>query len=119
MVEEEVDGGDIAYDLGREVVEKILVNVLNRNLKHNTIRIKRTIKNRSITVLINSGSTYNFLDFKMASEVNTKISQANPIHVIVANGSKMLSWTKCIDFNWEMQGYTFIADLRLLKVGRL
>ena len=42
---------------------------------------------------------------------------APPLSVTVANGSRVLSKTAWLGFCWTMQGETFEADLRLLKLG--
>jgi len=68
-------------------------------------------------VLIDSGSTHSFIDKGTTRNMKCKLSNTQPLAVIVANGSRVLSRSTSMGFCWTMQGETFEADLRLLKVG--
>jgi len=68
-------------------------------------------------VLIDSGSTHSFLDEKTAKELNCKVRTTFPLSVTIANGNKMYSNSRCVEFCWKMQGHEFMADLQILKLG--
>lgn len=84
---------------------------------HHTMRIKGYIKKTRIIILINSGSTHNFLDPKLAKQSGCDIHETLPLTVAIANGSRLVSSTMCRRFKWVMQGTTFEAEIRLLPLG--
>ena len=66
------------------------------------IKVKGMAGKRSLMVLIDSGSTHSFLDEATAKALKCKVTATFPLSVTVANGSKMYSKYKCIDFKWMM-----------------
>jgi hypothetical protein len=45
------------------------LNALAKSYAHNTIRIKRSCQKRNMIILIDSGSTHNFIDIKLVKEI--------------------------------------------------
>ena len=68
-------------------------------------------------VLIDNGSTHSFLNEATTKELRCKLTHTTPLSVTVANGHKMFSHCKCLDFTWMMQEYEFKVDLRVLELG--
>ena len=68
-------------------------------------------------VLINSGSTHSFLNEATAHKLKCKMTHTTPLSMTVANGHKMYSHCKCVDFKWVKHDYEFKADLRILELG--
>lgn len=54
-----------------------------------TMRLKGTCKKRSLHLLVETGSTYNVLDIKVAKELGWPFKQITPIEIVVANGQKI------------------------------
>ena len=81
------------------------------------MRIKGNIKKKRIIILIDSGSTYNFLDVLVAKRTVCEVQQDKPLMVAVANGSKIASAATCKQLVWSMQGREFRADMRLIPFG--
>ncbi|KAH9733790.1 hypothetical protein KPL71_017135 [Citrus sinensis] len=84
---------------------------------HQTMRIGGSIKKKAITILIDSGSTHNFLDPTVAKRAGYKIQRVSPMTVSVADGTKIISDAICRQLKWNMQGEEFRVDLRLLPLG--
>ncbi|GJR98552.1 hypothetical protein Tco_0270726 [Tanacetum coccineum] len=64
-----------------------------------------------------SGSTHNFLDIKMAKRIGCKISSTCPLTIFVPGGKQMVTMNECKDFQWQLYGHTFTADVMLLPLG--
>ena len=94
------------------------LNALADNYAHNTIRIRGSYQSRDLIILIDSGSTHSFLDSSIAGELQLPIENSLVLAVTVANGSIILYDSYTAGFTWFMQNYEFIADLRILKLGR-
>ena len=94
------------------------LNALADNYAHNTIRIRGSYQSRDLIILIDSGSTHSFLDSSIAGELQLPIENSPVLAVTVANGSIILYDSYTAGFTWFMQNYEFIADLRILKLGR-
>lgn len=71
---------------------------------------------KNLSILINSGSTHNFLDQEAGEKLHCAMQQVNPLKVAVANGSELISDTLCRGFRWRMQGLEFQANVLLLKL---
>jgi hypothetical protein len=94
------------------------LNALVDNDTYNTIWIKGNCQGQNLIILINNGSTYNFIEEITTKEINAPISKTTLLAVTVANGNVMLCETHSPEFTWFMQSYVFKANLRVLKLGR-
>lgn len=65
---------------------EISINTLARSPKHRTIRVPDALKERKISILIDIGSTHNFIDEGLAREMNLSIDGTKTLTVGVANG---------------------------------
>ncbi|KAL5861508.1 hypothetical protein ACOSQ4_002804 [Xanthoceras sorbifolium] len=82
-----------------------------------TIRLRGKVKHREITILVDSGSTHNFLDPNTAQLTEVEIEETETLWVTVGGGGKISSKAKCKEFTWAMQGVTFSTEMRLLTLG--
>ena len=73
---------------------EISINALTGNVGHNTIRIQGTIKGRTVSELIDSGSTHSFVTARWAKD-GVEMVHTNPLTITVANGEKLYSTAKC------------------------
>ncbi|KAA8522988.1 hypothetical protein F0562_009411 [Nyssa sinensis] len=118
--EEEDVFEDVVQEMEKEDVQEelqISVHALSGSLSYKTMRIKGKVKKNVVTILIDSGSTHNFLDPAMAKRAGASIQFTNPLTVVVADGTKLQSKAVVKEFQWVMQGTTFTADMRLLPLG--
>ncbi|GJU59756.1 putative mitochondrial protein [Tanacetum coccineum] len=80
----------------------ISLNTLSGVPTHNTMRLKGHVLKQILHILIDSGSTYNFLNIYMAKRVGSKIRTTCPLQVSVAGGSKLwLSTLGTIQLNFK------------------
>jgi hypothetical protein len=52
-----------------------------------TLKLKRSIKNKNITILIDSGSTHNFVDVNLAKQLNLFLYPVKDL-IVMVNKSK-------------------------------
>ena len=78
------------------------LNALANNYAHNTIRIRGSYQGRDLIILIESGSTYNFLNASVAGELQLPVENSPMLAVIVANGSIILYDSYTAGFTWFM-----------------
>ncbi|KAL4284548.1 hypothetical protein GQ457_16G010190 [Hibiscus cannabinus] len=95
---------------------EISINALNGNVGYSTLRIKGTIKGRPLSILVDSGSTHSFVTAIWARE-GLELVQTKPLTITVANGEKLFSTAKSNKLQWQMQGYNFDHDFRVLSLG--
>ncbi|XP_071918724.1 uncharacterized protein [Coffea arabica] len=101
--------------LGDEHIE-VSVHALAGGREHKTIRLKGIIKGRTITALIDSGSTHCFLDEQLARSL--RLDSSGPSLVVnVASREKVQSRSLTKPVVWKMQGYEFQHQFNTLKLG--
>lgn len=96
---------------------EISLHALRGLANNKIIKVEGKVGESKLMILIDNGSTHNFLDESTAKRLKCSLISTQPLSVIVANGSKVMSKSACANFRWEMQGEEFEADLRLLKLG--
>ncbi|GJW42420.1 retrotransposon-related protein [Tanacetum coccineum] len=92
--EEEEESDMIAYKLSNQTSQSspyILLNALSGIPTHNTMRVRGHVLKQLLHILIDSGSTHNFLDIYMAKRLGCKIRNTCPLEVSVAGGSKLIN----------------------------
>ncbi|RVW67108.1 Retrovirus-related Pol polyprotein from transposon 17.6 [Vitis vinifera] len=89
---------------------QLSLNALMSNEDSQTMTLNGNYKGRSLFVLIDSGSSHNFLSSKVAKRVDYCWKKARGIRVTVANGHELHCTALCSDFRWKMQGQEFIAE---------
>ena len=68
-------------------------------------------------ILIDSGSTHNFLDVSMWMSLQLPLSTADCFEVKVANGAMLRTKGACHEVPLKIQGTNFLLDLNVLVLG--
>ena len=79
-----------------------------------TMWIKGSLGHQTITVLIDSGSTHNFLNEKLAKRAGLRPGQGGAFEVMVASGEKLGGSNKCLDVPITLQGTPIHVDFVIL-----
>lgn len=80
------------------------------------IKIAGLAKKQSVVVLIDTGSTHNFVDLKLVKQLMLKTEpMTRPIRVKEANEQFMRYNLICPIFKWKMNNEIFSFDLRVLN----
>ncbi|XP_077242438.1 uncharacterized protein LOC143882945 [Tasmannia lanceolata] len=118
----EVGGSDSDEDTSSKDAEEneeaveISVHALMGSLAPKTMRIRGYIKRRPVVILIDSGSTHNFLDPRVAKRTGCMVQPTQSLKVNVANGHQLMCNGICPNFHWVMHGPEFTIEVRLLPL---
>ena len=74
---------------------------------------------QSVVVLIDTGSTHNFISSRVAQQVNLHPNSYGKLEVMVASGEKLSSSRKCSQVQLRLQKVPFIVDLFYFTSRRL
>ncbi|XP_074314174.1 uncharacterized protein LOC141649382 [Silene latifolia] len=81
------------------------------------MKVTGKVRVNPLNILIDSGSTHNFLDEKTARKLGCKIAPSYPVAIFVANGESLYSKSMVKQFSWQLQGETFQTDIMLVPLG--
>jgi hypothetical protein len=68
-----------------------------------TLKLKGVIKDRNITILVDSGSTHNCIDIDVAKKLNYFIYPTRDLTIKVANGQRVKEVGKCHKISVQIQ----------------
>ena len=77
------------------------INGLGTN-RYKTIRVMVFVRKRPLHILVDSGSTHNFLDVNVDKKLGCKLEKVGPIRVDVANGSSLSYVAECKGLAWTL-----------------
>lgn len=80
------------------------------------MRVKGAIGTHTLSILIDSGSSHNFLDEKVASKLGCVRELMERLKVAAANGHEMDCLENCKRFTWRMQGQEFKTNILILRM---
>ncbi|GJV70189.1 putative mitochondrial protein [Tanacetum coccineum] len=96
---------------------QITLNALSGLNSNQTMRIRGRIGKQVVHILIDCGSTHNFLDIHTAKKLGCGLTKTTPMQVSVANGQRMISTSIYHDLKWSLQNEVFTSDVMLLPLG--
>jgi hypothetical protein len=96
---------------------EISIHAISGSLSPNTILIVGIIQQQMVVILVDSGSTHNFLDPATVSKARSPKLISKVIGVKVANGQLMSSEGKCPVVSIRVQGNTFCTEFYILTLG--
>ena len=85
-VDDIVELNEIADEPGEGLATEISLNALIGRQSCSTIRITGQIRGQQVLILINSGSTHNFLSMKVVKRVGISIDRLEPFDVQIGSG---------------------------------
>lgn len=86
-------------------LNSLLGNVYNVG---NTMRVKGMIGQKTLHILIDTGSSHNFLSNKFCKPSSKLVKEMKPLQVIVADVKKVIGSKMIKGFTWAMQGMSFL-----------
>ena len=81
-----------------------------------TLRVMGKLRNKSVTVLIDGGSTHNFIDQVVVTKFGLPVNQSKQFQVMVANREKINCNGQCQALTLNIQGQTVTTDYYILPV---
>lgn len=82
-----------------------------------TIRVLGKLKNKNVMVLIDGGSTHNFIDHAIVCKFGLPVIRDKKFEVMVANREKIECTGQCRGLTLTIQGYSVTADYYILPVA--
>ncbi|XP_040987625.1 uncharacterized protein LOC121235342 [Juglans microcarpa x Juglans regia] len=81
-----------------------------------SMRVMAWIEKFEVTLLVDSGSTHNFINSNIVTKVRLKPSTIEPFEVKVANGDKLRCEGLVREVKLNVQGVRIVADLHVLSL---
>ncbi|PKI61860.1 hypothetical protein CRG98_017758 [Punica granatum] len=81
-----------------------------------TMRVVGIMGKRLLHILVDSGSTHNFLNEEVGRKLGCQTELMSAVRVAVANGNELKCERVCKKFRWRMQGKEYVADMLLLPL---
>eukprot|EP00253_Pinus_taeda_P003142 PITA_03142 len=82
-----------------------------------TLKIRRFIKHRPVVVLIDSGSTHNFIHQKVAETVHCFVRAVSNFQVQITDGGTMKCEGRCENFKLQMGDYQLKTHMFAINMG--
>jgi hypothetical protein len=83
----------------------ISLNSLTRFSAPQTLKLIGYIKNRKVIILVDNGSTHNFIHLHISQEVNCYICAINNFQIMIANGGSMKCGGRCENVHLQIGQY--------------
>lgn len=119
--EDKIDdlGQDDQVENERALEDEIQLSMhsLSGSNSFRTMIILGFLRGKAITILIDSGSTHNFVEPGAVRLSGVTIDPTSHLSLTVADGTKLCSEGVCKAFSWMMQGKVFTATVRMLTIG--
>nr|GFB23141.1 retrotransposable element Tf2 [Tanacetum cinerariifolium] len=118
-----IDGDDETYQdcvgdmVGVTDSPQITLNALSGLNSYQTMRVRGRVGKQVVHILIDCGSTHNFLDIHTAKKLGYRVAKTTPMQVSVANGQRMMNTSVYHDLKWSLQNEVFTSDVMLLLLG--
>ena len=82
-----------------------------------TLQIKGTIKSRTVTLLVDTGSTHSFISQQLVKQLRLPVTPCEGFTVTVASGDKLHCNQLVQGVKWLMAGKIFTANFHVIPVG--
>lgn len=106
-------------DLEKEGDVSISIHALFGSSNLQTLQLRGRIKKQDLPILVDSGSTHNFLDLTLAKRLGLKLIPIKAMNVAVADGFKVSAQFLIKSLKWVTQGVEFIGDFYAMPIGWL
>jgi hypothetical protein len=100
-----------------ELTPTISCNALAGISTPQTLKIEGYIKKKNLIVLIDSGSTHNFIHYKLSKALNCFVYPAPEFQVMTANGGTINCSGKCNKINLTMGEYVMNIPMIAIPMG--
>ena len=101
----------------QEEFEQLSLNALAGTASGEVMRLRATVKNKVMLILLDSGSSHSFVNSSFLSTVGITPVPVSSKKVKLANGQILVSAAIAPDMEWWCQGHTFRTDLQVLELG--
>nr|XP_023907237.1 uncharacterized protein LOC112018933 [Quercus suber] len=117
LVVELVNGGCMERRQDEEAEPEITLYALVGSPNPGTMRVNGKVNSVSLVILVDSGSTHNFIDAAVISVLHIHVDKSQILEVKVANGDVIKTQGLCKDVPVCLQGKVFLVQLHVLPLG--
>ncbi|GMI81659.1 hypothetical protein HRI_001835200 [Hibiscus trionum] len=115
--EEDLSGEEEGLvESGRREQSLVSFNALAGCYAPNTLRVKGEIQGRTVRILIDGGSTHNFVQSRVAKHLGLPVVAAPNFRVLVGNGEKLRNEGCVRDLKVKVQNTELITDFYVLPL---
>jgi hypothetical protein len=100
-----------------EVEPVISLNALTGFSAPQTLKLIGYIKHRKVIILVDSGSTHNFIHRRIAQETNCYIRAVNNFQIMIANGGSMKCGGRCENVCLQIGDYHLKSHMFSIDMG--
>ncbi|GJV17211.1 retrotransposon protein, putative, unclassified [Tanacetum coccineum] len=100
-----------------DMIAQISLNALTGIHNFQTIRVKWVIRRQTVNILVDCGSTHNFVDLHMAKRIGCIMKPMYSLQVSVANGEVMTSTLMCQGLSMTIGEVTYMIGAMVLPLG--
>jgi len=104
-------------DLSDPSSTQISLNSLEGLVAPKTLHLVGMISGHKVVLLVNSGSTHNFIQEQLVEQLDLLCHHTTPLKVMVGNGQHLECCRVCPNVSIEVQTTTFMADLHVLPIS--
>ena len=102
---------------GSDETPKISLATMTGISQPQTLKLKGHIKNENVTVLVDTGSTHNFLDIRVARKLKLFVHPVLDMKVMVADGKKIKKVRKSHKVKLQIQDFKLESELYTLPLA--
>ncbi|KAL5165121.1 hypothetical protein HKD37_18G050308 [Glycine soja] len=95
---------------------QIILHTLSGHLAPETLRLLGHIADQQVVILVDEGSTHNFVQEHLVHSLGLPTRATPPVRVMVVNGHQLHCHLLCEAFLICVQGVTFFVDLHVLSL---
>jgi hypothetical protein len=96
---------------------EISINAISGSSGSKSMRLVGVLHSQRVSILIDSGSTHNFLDPSLLSKVHLSVAAIPCLTVKIANGDSIQSFGKIDALTIRAQGHTITTTFYLIPLG--
>jgi hypothetical protein len=100
-----------------EVEQVISLNVVTGFSAPQTLKLIGYINHRKVIILVDSGSTHNFMHRRIAQETNCYIYAVNNFQIMIANGGSMKCGGHCENVRLQIGQYHMKSHMFAIDMG--
>nr|GEV44992.1 hypothetical protein [Tanacetum cinerariifolium] len=97
-----------------EYTTHISLNAINGTNTYQAIRAYGHVGKHKLHILIDYGSTHNFLDLNIAKKLGCQLTSTCPFQVEIAGGHQLVSKYMCKNFRWKLYGDELSSDVMII-----
>ncbi|XP_061356872.1 uncharacterized protein LOC133301271 [Gastrolobium bilobum] len=101
---------------GEEEVPGISLHAMDGQYSSSTLRLKGLINKNPVQVLVDGGSTHNFVQERIVKFLGLEVKPIGQFTVLVGNRASLICKGVCQQVGLELQGYKFFPDLFVLPI---